>query len=93
MICARCHGPDGKGLPEMTAGLAPRPDFTSEKWNRSVTDQQIRRAILEGGLAVGKSRDMPPWAGFIEENEVEPMIRLIRAFRAETADSESPPVP
>jgi len=92
LICARCHGTDGRGVPSLTVGLDPRPDFTSTAWQRSVTDEQLRRTILEGGLVVGKSKDMPPWKGFFTDSELDAVMKKIRAFEKEADSDGSAPV-
>ncbi len=41
--CTMCHGPDGKGYPAIKT-----PDFTSPKWQASMTDKQIIDIIKNG---------------------------------------------
>lgn len=58
--CVTCHGPGGKGDGPAGVALNPKPgDFTSEEWQKSVTDEHIQKAIVGGGPAVGKSLLMP----------------------------------
>jgi len=57
--CAVCHGPNGDGKGPGAANLNPKPvDFRSRKWQRSVTDEKIAKAIVYGGPAVGLSSAM-----------------------------------
>jgi mono/diheme cytochrome c family protein len=57
--CAVCHGPNGDGKGPGAANLNPKPvDFRSGKWQRSVTDDKIAKAIVYGGPAVGLSAAM-----------------------------------
>src|ERR1700682_1676116 len=57
--CAVCHGPNGDGKGPGAANLNPKPvDFRDRKWQRSVTDQKIAKAIVYGGPAVGLSAAM-----------------------------------
>ncbi len=80
-VCARCHGLDGKGEPgAQEGGMAPRPDFTDPAWQARTSDEQLRRIVLEGGTAVGKSRDMPAWRGFFDEDELDDLVEKLRAF-------------
>ncbi len=59
--CAPCHGPGGRGDGPSAASLRPRPaSFADSDWQRSASDDQIERAIREGGAALGKSAAMPP---------------------------------
>jgi len=57
--CAVCHGPNGDGKGPGAANLNPKPvDFRNRKWQRSVTDEKIAKAIVDGGPAVGLSSSM-----------------------------------
>ena len=57
--CATCHGAEGKGDGPAAAGLQPRPvNFHNLNWQKVVTDEQIAKAIVEGGGAVGLSDQM-----------------------------------
>lgn len=57
--CAVCHGPNGDGKGPGAANLNPKPqDFRNRKWQRSVTDEKIAKAIVYGGPAVGLSSSM-----------------------------------
>jgi hypothetical protein len=61
MRCSTCHGPQGAGDGPGAAGLEPKPrDFRDPAWQASVTDDHLRRIIVLGGPAVGKSPLMPP---------------------------------
>ncbi len=77
--CAGCHGGDGKGL----AGLTPKPqDFTDEAFQAAVTDAELRKAILGGGGAVGKSVTMPASSDLGDTPEVvDGLISHVRSFR------------
>ncbi len=57
--CAVCHGPNGDGKGPGAANLNPKPqDFRSHRWQRSVSDEKIAKAIVYGGPAVGLSSAM-----------------------------------
>lgn len=57
--CAVCHGPNGDGKGPGAANLNPKPvDFRNRKWQRSVSDGKITKAIVYGGPAVGLSAAM-----------------------------------
>lgn len=61
MRCSACHGQDGKGTGPTAKGFNPPPaDFTSAEWQKSVTDEHIELITVKGGVAVGKSSQMPP---------------------------------
>ena len=49
-------GPNGDGKGPGAANLNPKPvDFRNRKWQRSVSDEKIAKAIVYGGPAVGLS--------------------------------------
>ena len=81
-VCATCHGPGGRGDGPAAANLNPKPrDYTDKAWQASVGDAEIRKTILEGGLAVGKSPIMPAQPQLADKPEVlEEMIKIVRGF-------------
>ncbi len=59
-VCVVCHGASGKGDGPGAANLKPKPRaFSDQAWQKSVTDEDLKKVILSGGLAVGKSAVMP----------------------------------
>jgi len=59
--CSACHGTEGRGDGPAAANLKPKPaDFHSPKWQQSITDDRIARAIVHGGGSVGVSNQMAP---------------------------------
>lgn len=57
--CAVCHGQFGRGDGPGAAGLNPKPrNYADVAWQKTVTDEEIEKAILYGGAAVGKSPQM-----------------------------------
>jgi mono/diheme cytochrome c family protein len=82
MRCASCHGTAGKGDGPAAAALKPPPrDYTDAKWQAETTDEQIEKAIVGGGPAVGKSPMMPPNPDLSGKPEVVAALRKrIRAF-------------
>jgi cytochrome c553 len=83
--CAMCHGMTGRGDGQMAQSLNPKPrNYTDPAWQSSVTDDDIKKTILEGGQAVGKSASMPsfkPQLGAKPEVLTE-LVKLIRGFGA-----------
>jgi mono/diheme cytochrome c family protein len=80
--CATCHGASGHGDGPAAAALNPKPrNYTDGAWQKSVTDDQIRKTILYGGAAVGKSPVMPASPDLESKPEVlDGLIKLVRAF-------------
>ncbi len=81
-VCAMCHGPGGKGDGQAAASLNPKPrDYTDAAWQASVTDDDIRKIILGGGQAVGKSPMMPAQEQLKSRPEVvDALVRIVRGF-------------
>ena len=58
--CAVCHGDNGDGQGPSASSLNPPPkDFHDARWQKSVSDQTLAKAIVLGGPAVGLSASMP----------------------------------
>lgn len=82
-LCTTCHGPQGKGDGPGAASLDPKPrDFTDPAWQDSVTDDHLRKVIVKGGPAVGKSPLMPPNPDLEGKPEVvNELVKFIRSLR------------
>lgn len=80
--CAACHGADGRGNGPASASLTPKPrNYTDVTWQKSVTDEQIKKTITLGGASVGKSPIMPA-SPDIEQNPqmLEGLVTIVRKF-------------
>jgi cytochrome c5 len=80
--CTPCHGTSGKGDGPAAAALNPKPrNYTDLVWQKSVTDDQLKKTILYGGAAVGKSAVMPSQPDLESKPEVlDGLIKIIRKF-------------
>jgi mono/diheme cytochrome c family protein len=57
--CVACHGTEGHGDGPAASNLNRKPrDFHNRKWQKSIDDATIARAIVYGGSAVGVSGEM-----------------------------------
>ena len=81
-VCSSCHGASGAGDGLAAAALNPKPrNFTDAAWQASVTDEHLKKIILEGGPSVGKSVLMPPNPGLAEEPAtIDGLVKMIRGF-------------
>jgi hypothetical protein len=81
-VCATCHGAEGRGDGPAAAALTPKPrNYTDPTWQQSVTDEQIRQTILQGGQPLGKSPLMPGQPQLKAEPEVlDGLVQIIRGF-------------
>lgn len=81
-LCATCHGESGRGDGVAAANLNPKPrNYTDKKWQASVTDDQLRNIILNGGASVGKSAVMPANPQFKNKpGVVDELVKIVRRF-------------
>ena len=80
--CAACHGTEGKGNGPASGALNPKPrNYSDKAWQAAVTDDQLRKTIVLGGAAVGKSPIMPASPDLDEKPEVvEGLVKIVRKF-------------
>jgi len=80
--CVSCHGAEGRGDGLAAVGLPAKPaTFASAAWQSATSDEEIARAIVGGGAAVGKSPLMPPNPQLADKPAVVAALRsLIRSF-------------
>jgi mono/diheme cytochrome c family protein len=81
--CITCHGDHGAGDGPNAATLDPKPRaFGDAKWQDSVTDEQIKKTIVEGGPAVGKSAAMSANPELQDKpDELSALVKIVRAFK------------
>ena len=80
--CAACHGVGGKGDGPSGVFLKPKPrDFSAPSWSASVDDPYLRKIIVQGGVAVGKSAAMPPNYELAQHEDVlAELLKKLRGF-------------
>jgi mono/diheme cytochrome c family protein len=80
--CASCHGIDGRGDGPGAANLNPKPrNYHDKAWQKSVTDEHIKKTIVYGGAAVGKSPSMAANPDLAAKPEVvNALCEHVRAF-------------
>jgi mono/diheme cytochrome c family protein len=81
--CVTCHGADGTGSGPAAANLNPKPrNYTDSAWQASVKDDDLRKVIVKGGAAVGKSALMPPNPDLeAKPAVVDGLVAKIRSFK------------
>lgn len=81
--CATCHGTDGTGNGPAAANLNPKPrNYSDAQWQSTVTDDDLRKVIVKGGPAVGKSALMPPNPDLDGKPAVvDGLVAKIRSFK------------
>jgi cytochrome c oxidase cbb3-type subunit 3 len=71
-MCARCHGPEGKG--DGGGGGIPS-DLTDEKWDHGSTDGEIFTSIHDG-----TSKEMEGYAERISDTDIWNLVNFIRSI-------------
>ena len=81
-VCATCHGPDGTGTGPAAETLTVKPrNYTDAAWQATVTDDDLKKIILLGGQAMGKSPLMPGNAHLKDDPEtLDGLVKIIRGF-------------
>ena len=78
--CAVCHGETGDGTGQYY-GLTPSPaNFTDKAFMKSMSNERLFKAIMEGSASVGKSNMCPPWGKSFHSEELEFIVAYIRTF-------------
>ena len=82
-VCSTCHGLDGSGNGPAAESLNPKPrNYTDAAWQAATTDEEIKKIIVEGGTAVGKSGMMPPQPQLKDQPEqLAEIVKIIRGFK------------
>ncbi len=80
--CAACHGADGNGKGPASASLKPPPaNFQDKKWQQSVSDETIAKAIVEGGASLGLSNQMMPNPDLEDQPDVvKALVARVRSY-------------
>jgi mono/diheme cytochrome c family protein len=79
--CAPCHGESGRGDGPGAVALNPKPrNYTDKEWQKKVSDEDIKKTILYGGAAVGKSPVMPASPQLDKPETLNGLVALIREF-------------
>jgi len=76
-MCARCHGPAGKG-DGSTTGTAQPFDLTDDKWEYGASDGEIFSAIRDG-----VSIDMDGYAGRVSDADIWNTVNYLRSLGPE----------
>jgi cytochrome c553 len=81
--CTLCHGAEGRGDGPAAANLSPKPrNYGDAAWQASITDEQLKKTIVEGGAAMGKSMMMPPNPDLRDKPQVvDELVKIIRGFK------------
>lgn len=81
--CALCHGEGGLGDGVAAASSPVKPrTFSDAAWQAKITDEHIKKVIVEGGASVGLSALMAANADLANKTEVlDGLVKIIRGFK------------
>ena len=82
-LCFTCHGSTGHGDGPGAGALNPKPrSFADAAWQDSVTDEHIKKAVVFGGAAVGKSAMMPAQPQLKGNDAIlDGLVTIVRGFK------------
>lgn len=79
--CSACHGPKGEGDGPMGEYLVPQPkDLTNTEYMKTRSDEQLYRAIRDGGAEVGLSDKMAPWKHLLSDQQIRDLAAYVRTL-------------
>jgi cytochrome c oxidase cbb3-type subunit 3 len=80
-LCAKCHGSGGKGDGKEASTLNTKPqDLTNCVRMATFNDEQLFRAIKEGGSAIKLSKDMPSYSESMEDDEIHDVLAFVHTL-------------
>jgi mono/diheme cytochrome c family protein len=85
--CAACHGPNGHGTPQTTAGFAQPDSFPHFDKCEETTPEYTRdytAVVRDGGPARGFSQIMPAFGAVLTAAEINEVVHYLRSFCKET---------
>lgn len=79
--CAQCHGVEGtgNGINAPHLEVSPR-NHTDRDEMITRTDEELFKAISEGGQSINKSVLMPNWGKTLSEVQIEELVAYLRAL-------------
>ena len=82
--CVLCHGDQGRGDGVGARRIEPEPQHLNDViWQANVTDDEIKKAIIEGGAAVSRSPMMPANLDLkTKPDVVNALVAYVRSLRA-----------
>lgn len=79
--CAACHGPDGRGAPQLTVGFdVPLPDFTDCSFNSREPAADWFAIGHDGGPTRAFDRRMPAFGQALTAAQIEMSVAHIKRF-------------
>ncbi len=76
--CATCHGVNADGQSRLGSMMQPRPPSLIAS---TMSAAAMRRIVTEGGAAVGRSDQMPPWKDELSSAHIAGIIDYVQSVR------------
>lgn len=77
--CTQCHGLSGQGNGINAPALEVQPRNHTDRAEMSArTDEELFKAIEQGGQAVNKSVLMPNWDANLSDDEIHDLVAYLR---------------
>jgi mono/diheme cytochrome c family protein len=81
LLCAGCHGPEGKGNGPAAGSLNPKPaDLSDADYLKNLSDKYLYDVIKEGGAKVRKSPLMPAWGSSLNDRDIWNLVAYLRSL-------------
>ncbi|MGH7832445.1 MAG: c-type cytochrome [Candidatus Binatia bacterium] len=81
MLCAGCHGPEGRGNGPAAGSLNLKPaDLSDADYVKNLTDKYLYDVIKDGGAKVKKSPLMPGWGGALNDRDIWNLVAYLRTL-------------
>jgi mono/diheme cytochrome c family protein len=85
MLCAGCHGTEGKGNGPAAGSLNPKPaDLSNADYLKNLRDKYLYEVIRDGGAKVKKSPLMPAWGGALNDRDIWNLVAYLRSLSSKT---------
>jgi uncharacterized membrane protein len=87
--CSTCHGETGRGDGPAAKGMLPRPtDLHDRNWQAQISDDELKKVLLEGGPALGKAGTMPPSIDLDERPDLHhALVHVVRKMEDPAPES------
>lgn len=77
--CWQCHGTKGNGMGINVRDMSVQPrDHTDSREMSTRSDEELFKAISEGGQSISKSVLMPPWGSVLSDEEIHSLVGYLR---------------
>jgi cytochrome c6 len=80
-LCAKCHGPDGKGQTKAGKKVNAK-DYTDAKVQAQFTDAQLEKVIADGAFDKAGKEKMKAYKDELTAGEVKELVAYVRKFKS-----------